>query len=297
MTSHKIEKKCINCNNTFFVYPSKSDKKFCSKKCYHSYPKPRGKESPQYKKITIKCDLCNKEYDEFPNKIKLNNKHYCSKDCYNKSQINTQKSTTKFIIKFCEICNKEIKRTEAEFKNKPAKNYYCSTECRDLKLKQTRGGFTPFTKICEYCKKEFTIDARNKRTRKYCSNECKKNGFPKENNHPNFKPELSRDYRSRHRLTHENTIWRTEVFKRNNYTCQICLKKGYKLQAHHLENYSSCKEKRFDIDNGVTLCKSCHKIFHSKYGVVRNTPEQFNEFKRAYKIQFQKHRGSTGKKQ
>jgi len=280
----KIEKHCLKCNKSFLVYPSNKGKKFCSKGCYHSYPKLIGKESPQYKKITIKCDWCDTEYDEFPNKIKKYNYHFCTKECYNNHQLGNPKSTTRFIIKNCFICNKEIKRTEADFKNRPSKNYYCSTECKNIKLKQGRGGFTPFTKICKYCKEKFTITARNKRTVKYCSEECKKNGFPKDEKHKNFKPELSRDYRSKHRLTYENTTWRTEVFTRDNFTCQICFKRGDKLQAHHLENYSSCKEKRFDVNNGVTLCTKCHKAFHSKYGVVRNNKSQFEEFKSSYML-------------
>ena len=62
--------------------------------------------------------------------------------------------------------------------------------------------------------------------------------------------------------------WRESVFVRDNYTCQKCGKKngnGYRvyLQAHHKEKWSDNKEKRFDIDNGITLCKDCHLLEHT----------------------------------
>ncbi len=283
--SNKIKKSCIHCNNTFFVYPSNSEKKFCSKECYHSHPKPKGKNSKKFSKVKVKCDFCNKGFYKHPSAIKRTKHNLCSTECRQHFLAENRKNKTNKKVAYCHTCNKEIIRTEAEFKNRPAKNYFCSTECKDEHLRKGRGGFTHKIKKCEYCNKEFTITSRNRRKVKYCSNECKKNGFPKGEKHLSFKKELSRDYRSKHRLTHENTTWRQEVFKRDNFTCVVCSKHGDKLNAHHLENYASCKEKRFDIDNGVTLCILCHKNFHSKYGVVRNTPVQFNEFKNSYKIQ------------
>jgi len=279
----KIEKHCLKCNLSFFVYPSKKDKKFCSNKCYRSYPKPKGKDSPQYKKVTVICELCKKEYDKNKCDISRTKNNLCSATCRQLWLTNKLKEIPNRITKKCTTCNKEVIRTEAEFRNRPAKNYFCSAECKNKYLKKGKGGFTPQIKKCKYCNKEFTITSRGKRKVKYCSKECKINGFPRGEEHLGFKKELSRDYRSKHRLTYENTKWRTEIFKRDNYTCVVCSKRGDKLQAHHLENYSSCREKRFDINNGVTLCILCHRNFHSKYGVVRNTPIQFNEFKKSYK--------------
>lgn len=56
--------------------------------------------------------------------------------------------------------------------------------------------------------------------------------------------------------------WRIKVFERDNYTCDICKIKGCRLNAHHLNCHKHYKDLRYDINNGITLCKNCHKEFH-----------------------------------
>ncbi len=58
-------------------------------------------------------------------------------------------------------------------------------------------------------------------------------------------------------------IWRAEVLKRDNYTCQ-----GYKygydcrtrsnLTAHHIKAWSKYPKDRYKVGNGITLCRDCH---------------------------------------
>ncbi len=54
-------------------------------------------------------------------------------------------------------------------------------------------------------------------------------------------------------------IWRKAVFERDNYTCILCFKMGGYLEADHIKPFSLFPELRFEIDNGRTLCKPCHK--------------------------------------
>ncbi len=59
--------------------------------------------------------------------------------------------------------------------------------------------------------------------------------------------------------------WRRKVFERDNYTCRICGNdKGGNLEAHHIKKRSLYPELKYDVDNGITLCKSYHESIYGK---------------------------------
>ena len=78
--------------------------------------------------------------------------------------------------------------------------------------------------------------------------------------------------------------WRSDVFTRDNFTCQECGdNKGGNLEAHHKKSFSSilqyyeittleealeCEE-LFNINNGITLCRKCHKELHKKLKEIK----------------------------
>lgn len=66
------------------------------------------------------------------------------------------------------------------------------------------------------------------------------------------------------RNTVEYRDWRNSVFIRDNYLCQKCLENGY-LHAHHILSFDDYVNLRYDTDNGITLCASCHRLFHLRY--------------------------------
>lgn len=58
--------------------------------------------------------------------------------------------------------------------------------------------------------------------------------------------------------------WRSKVFKRDNYTCYECGKKGGRIEAHHLFPFNEFIQWRFLVMNGITLCENCHAKIRSK---------------------------------
>jgi hypothetical protein len=81
------------------------------------------------------------------------------------------------------------------------------------------------------------------------------------------------------RNTIEMKLWRKSCLERDNFTCQKNGQYGGKLVVHHINNFSSCRELRTSIENGITLSEKAHKEFHKIYGIKNNTKEQLLEFK------------------
>lgn len=63
-----------------------------------------------------------------------------------------------------------------------------------------------------------------------------------------------------HYESFEYKLWRNAVFMRDDYKCKNCKRKGIYIEAHHIKGWSQYPELRFAIDNGLTLCKECHKL-------------------------------------
>lgn len=76
--------------------------------------------------------------------------------------------------------------------------------------------------------------------------------------HWNWKGGISKNV---HSVTNpEYKQWRSNVFQRDNWTCQTCGVRGIYLEAHHVFSWAKFPELRFCLENGVTLCRECHKL-------------------------------------
>jgi 5-methylcytosine-specific restriction endonuclease McrA len=150
-----------------------------------------------------------------------------------------------------------------------------------LQLKTTQGKY-----FCRKCANN-TLDHINKQkiiqTGKIHSKETKEkiSSSLRGENNPNFNPKLSKKDRAIKRNIFGYDKWRKNILIRNNYTCQKCGSKEH-LQVHHINNFKHFKEQRTDINNGITLCFSCHiekngKSFHNVYGKYPSK-EKFNKF-------------------
>lgn len=143
----------------------------------------------------------------------------------------------------------------------------------------------PKTYLCKcYCGKEFStrynrlLHGTTRSCGCYRSEHLRKNRRTlRGSEHPSWKESLTEEDRDKERSREARTVWRNGVFVRDNYKCVVC-RLGGKIQAHHLDGWHWCRERRLDTTNGVTLCNGCHRDFHKIYGNSNNTSEEFFEF-------------------
>lgn len=102
--------------------------------------------------------------------------------------------------------------------------------------------------------------------------------LPSGKDHHAWNPEITDEDRKNRRDRKKVGRWSSQIFERDNHTCKLCKIRGGVLNAHHLDGWHWCVERRYDLENGVTLCEICHRTFHKIYGNRDNTAEEFFEF-------------------
>lgn len=59
--------------------------------------------------------------------------------------------------------------------------------------------------------------------------------------------------------------FRIDVLKRDNFKCRMPSCKSTKnLNVHHINPWSKAAALRYDISNGITLCKKCHTFINGQ---------------------------------
>lgn len=116
--------------------------------------------------------------------------------------------------------------------------------------------------ICKWCGKPFSVYDKH---REFCSINCSAEYHKGENgsNWQGGKVPINQIERRRKEVNE----WRKQIFSRDDYTCQYCHDrngngKSIILNAHHIKAWKDYPDERFNIDNGITLCKSCHFYVH-----------------------------------
>lgn len=77
-------------------------------------------------------------------------------------------------------------------------------------------------------------------------------------NHWAWKGGISR-WQDRITTSPEYKKWREIIFKRDDYTCQVCGKRGCYLEPHHIMRKADYPEYAYEPENGLTLCHDCHR--------------------------------------
>lgn len=211
------------------------------------------------------CAYCGGEISE----VKRTGTKYCSKSCYFKEYYRDHVFKPSLAEpkykRECLSCGKEFNTNDQRKKT-------CSPVC-NVKLQNSRrktGKDKEST--CPICKNIFKpINGL-----RYCSNKCYKKsarkfpeGYAKSKGFDKFR-------------------WKGNWFKaleRDNFTCQICGKRKDpnewynrhdRLAVHHWDGDGAThKKKNHELNNLVTLCDSCHYLFHSKVSILKINGEYF----------------------
>ncbi len=135
-----------------------------------------------------------------------------------------------------------------------------------------QGGISKIERNCEHCGNIFyTKQVRIKMGKgRFCSRECynfHRVGVYAGERHHKWKGGVTPEHKAI-RGSFEYRQWRNKVFERDAFQCQKCFAhscKGSKafLHPHHVLAFSKHPDRRFDVDNGITLCKACHREHHT----------------------------------
>lgn len=189
----------------------------------------------------------------------------CNKMCY---VLHMNRESTKS----CESCGKVFERRAEHSWAYWGTRKYCSQECRYKECKPPLRGES-VTTPCEFCKKMYRLKMANykKAKKHFCSQKCRTESGGMSyagEKHWNWKGGVT-DENRRLRNTPEYHEWRLAVYKRDHYTCQKCKTKctSKTIVAHHIKSFMDYPGLRHDVDNGRTLCRSCHKKVHKEIGL------------------------------
>ena len=226
------------------------------------------------------CDYCNEEYEVCNYKLlACREKTIVHKDCCPNCRGKKQKDS--YLEKYGveNIMQSDI--VKENHKKSIQEKYGCDNVFQNenikTKIKETcleKYGAESYTQTDEYKEKTKETCLKKYGETSHMKLDEYKEMFTSENS-PRWKGGAKQH--GRWRNTKENKDWRTDVYERDNYICQCCGKRGCKLNAHHIFNFAKYEDLRFDINNGITFCEDCHKLFHHLYGLTNND-KQLEEF-------------------
>lgn len=203
--------------------------------------------------------------------------------------------------KTCEYCKKDFERNRKYGNARWVTTKFCSAECRNNGSKdQARKNFgsylaikgcTPWNKgkkipslkgntngfkkgqkpwnykdgksNCMDCGKKLTTYKKPARCQ-----QCRVKFFVKDHIY-NWKGGVKQRFNTGE--AYKVKSWAKSIYARDHFTCWMCGTKGKKIEAHHIDRWVDAPDKRFDIANGITLCKDCHLS-------IRNTESDWSSW-------------------
>lgn len=228
---------CIVCTKSFHRAPSQVQKyggRYCSTAC---------KGVAQARGEWKSCPVCKARFYVTQANERRGQGTYCSVACGHVPLTNK-------LTRPCDRCGKEF--TTRPDKAARGEGRYCSRACAD------RGRKKDAWRLCEHCGGRFLVTAARARgaarrgaIAHYCSRRCM--GLAARQRSLNDPLRFGPTYRE----------WRRAVYQRDGYVCQHCTgPRGGDLIAHHIKSWTQFPALRFDVGNGVTLCRPCHARAH-----------------------------------
>jgi len=171
------------------------------------------------------CEICTKQFYVKPSREKRCHARFCSWECF-----------THKIIKNCSECGKQYKVQRWQEKISKQCSKDCHVEAQKKQVGYWKNKKRPYLKLPHFWKVGDNTGSQ----------------------HPNWKGGVTSE-QNKIRNSLKQRKWIKDIFKRDNYTCTLCGKRGGDLIADHFPfPFYKYPEKRLDLNNGRTLCFKCN---------------------------------------